>query len=269
MNVIFSNNILKESNYQVFESDLLEIEPHEINVSQMKPKNVLNSKLWNHGKLNSRVRLRIMDIVDDFIDFLNVKWVKPIDIIFTGSLANFNWNKYSDIDIHIIIKFADVYKDEDFVNDYFEMKKRIWSNDHENLKIYGFPVELYVENYDGETYSSGVYSIEKNEWVKFPVEFDYNEINENFIKRKASSLINKIDCLNEKMENEDDSVKLSKISKSATNLFKKIKFERYNCLKEHGEIGNWNIIYKIIRSKGKLQLLWKIPIKIYDKLNSI
>lgn len=267
-NIIISNNALSHRK-KIDENDLFEINPSEVDVLSMKPKNTLNNKIWRHGKINSRVRLKIMDIADDFIDFLNIKWVKPIDIVFTGSLANYNWNKYSDIDIHIIINFSDVYNDEEFVNEYFEMKKRLWSEEHSNLKIYGFPVELYVENSNDKSSSSGIYSIEKNEWIKFPSEFDYNEINDKFIKQKTADIINKIDFLNKKIKEENDSYKLKQLSKQASTLLKKLKIERSTCLKEHGEIGNWNIIYKIIRSTGKLQLLWKIPVKVYDKINSI
>lgn len=102
-----------------------------------------------------------MDIADDFIQTLNVKWVKPLDIVFTGSLANYNWTKYSDIDVHVIMNYKDVYENIEFVKEYFEMKKYSWMQDHDNLRIYGFPIELYVEDSNDAANSSGVYSLEK------------------------------------------------------------------------------------------------------------
>ena len=84
--------------------------------------------------LDSRIRLKLLDIAEDFIDFLGVDWVKPDDIIMTGSLANFNWNKkYSDIDLHVLIDFSKVDKRTDFVKKYFDSLKNQWNEVHEDL----------------------------------------------------------------------------------------------------------------------------------------
>lgn len=71
---------------------LNEIEAKDVNLSSFKVKKELNPKFWPNGKLNSRVRLRLMDIADDFVKELAVNWVKPKDVIFTGSAANYNWS---------------------------------------------------------------------------------------------------------------------------------------------------------------------------------
>ena len=87
------------------------------------------------------------------------------DYLFLGSLANYNWSKYSDIDLHILIDFKKINKDTDLVKDYFDSKKKIWNDEHENLKIYGFQVELYIQDINEENSSGGVYSLEKNKWL--------------------------------------------------------------------------------------------------------
>ena len=56
----------------------------------------------------------------------------------------------------------------EFVRDYFNSKKKLWNEAHEDLKIYGFPVELYVQDENEEHSASGVYSLEKDKWVKEP-----------------------------------------------------------------------------------------------------
>ena len=74
--------------------------PSEVDLSSFNIKKELNPKFWKDDKLDSRIRIKLLDIADDFIDFLGVDWVKPEDITITGSLANYNWNKkYSDIDL--------------------------------------------------------------------------------------------------------------------------------------------------------------------------
>jgi predicted nucleotidyltransferase len=55
--------------------------------------------------MNPKVRARLLDIAYDFIDFLGVDIVVT-DVVMTGSLANYNWSEYSDVDLHIITDFG-------------------------------------------------------------------------------------------------------------------------------------------------------------------
>ena len=43
----------------------------------------------------------------DFIDFIGVPLLIE-DVIFTGSLANYNWSEYSDIDLHVVCDFIQI-----------------------------------------------------------------------------------------------------------------------------------------------------------------
>lgn len=124
-----------------------EVNISDISLSSFKIRKELNPKFWINDKLNSRIRLRLMDIADDFMDELSVDWVKPKDYILTGSIANYNWSRYSDIDIHILIDFKKVYpKNTEFVDDYFKAKKENWLSNHEDLKVFGYPIEISVED---------------------------------------------------------------------------------------------------------------------------
>lgn len=254
--------ILKENIYGEVTSD-------EINVRPLEPKPQLNPRFWVNGKLNSKVRLKLLDIADDFIQFINVNWVKPIDIVFTGSLANYNWSKFSDIDIHIIMNYKDVYENVDFVKEYFEMKKYSWLQDHDNLKIYGFPIELYVEDSNDSAESSGVFSIEKNEWVIEPHQFKNDEINKNFIKKTAAKIMTKIDLLCDVFNKTNDEYQIDSLSKKVKTLNDKIKSFRQQSLQQDGEMGGGNLIYKVIRNAKYLDKLWDLKSKTYDKINSL
>jgi predicted nucleotidyltransferase len=55
-----------------------------------------------------------MDIVDEFIERLDLD-ADMKDIIVTGSLANYNWSRFSDIDLHILIDFKEVNDNEELV----------------------------------------------------------------------------------------------------------------------------------------------------------
>ena len=264
-NLIYQECKLKE-NYNV------EIEPNEIDMTSFKIKNNLNNDIWDGDVLNSRVRLKLLDISDDFIEYINIRWVKPIDIILTGSICNYNWSKFSDIDIHIIIDFSKVSDKKDLVREYFNLKKNEWNDEHNLLEIYGFNVEFYVEDINDETVSGGIYSLEKNKWIKKPDANDMHDIdkkNDIEIRNIASNIINKIDNIVSISEKISDKVKLNRLNKKVDSLLKKIKKYRKKSLDSGGELSNGNIVYKILRRTKYLNKLWDLKIFIYDKINSI
>ena len=67
----------------------------------------LQPDLWNGDKLDPEVRERLLEIAEDFMAGLDVE-ADIEDIRFTGSLANYNWSKYSDIDLHIVVDFSKI-----------------------------------------------------------------------------------------------------------------------------------------------------------------
>lgn len=267
--VIFNKDYLTILRENLQENLYDEVSMNDINLNPLEPKPQLNPRFWINGKLNSKVRLKLMDIADDFIQTLNVKWVKPLDVVFTGSLANYNWTKYSDIDIHVIMNYEEVYKNVEFVKEYFEMKKYSWAQDHDSLRIYGFPVELYVEDSNDAANSSGVYSIERNKWIVEPKPFDDNEFDEQYVKKTAAKLMTQVDELSDMIDSTDDEYKMDVLSKKVKRLNDKVKFIRQKSLKKEGEMGNGNIIYKAMRNAGYIDKLWDLKSKTYDKLNSL
>ena len=243
----------------------------DIDLSSFKPKKQLEPHIWINGEMNSRVRLRLMDIADDFIDTLDVDWVKPKDIILTGSLANYNYSKYSDFDLHVVIDFEEVDDRVNFVKEYFDAKKKLWNEQHENLKIYGYPVELYVQDSNEFHNASGVYSLNLNAWIRKPSEngIESIKLNKFYIKEKVLKLINKIDELCELADTETDGYKLEEVAEKANALFKKIRSARKIGLKRGGEMDSFNIIFKCLRRFGYIGKLADLKTKTYDKLFSI
>jgi predicted nucleotidyltransferase len=116
------------------------------------------------------------------------------DIIFTGSLANFNWSEFSDIDLHIVANFAQF--DEDLLELYqelFKVKKTIFNSDF-NIKIFGYDVELYVQNATEAHFSSGVYSVLYDDWDVKPEKEDSN-IDTKILKSKINHWKSQIDTV--------------------------------------------------------------------------
>ena len=64
---------------------------------------VLNQKFWANNTLNEQIREKLILIADDFFQDLGLEGVEIEDITFTGSLANYNWTKFSDVDLHILV----------------------------------------------------------------------------------------------------------------------------------------------------------------------
>ena len=257
----------------ITKSDILNMmESKKVDLSSFIPQDELNSKVWDEdGYLNSRVRLRLLDIADAFVDTLDIDWVEIDDIILTGSLANYNWSKFSDFDVHIIIDFKKVDERSDFVSNYFNSKKKIWNNEHDSLKIYGFPVELYVQDKNEEHTSSGIYSLEKNEWIKKPEKetFENIKLNKKFIKQKSQDFIDAIESLSNKIEKEDDEHKLEVLSRKVKYVFDKIKGLRKEGLKKSGEFNSFNIIFKVLRRMGYIDTLYNLKLNTYDKIKSL
>lgn len=248
--------------------------PEDVDLSSFNIKRELNPKFWKNNLLDSRIRLKLLDIADDFIDFLGVDWVKPDDIIITGSLANFNWNKkYSDIDLHVLIDFSKVDKRTDFVKKYFDSLKNQWNEEHGDLKIFGFPVEVYVQDTNETHASSGVYSLDKNEWITEPKrdKLANAKVNKSLIRSKVARYIDSIDeLIKQYKENKDDSYKIEKISVEANRLWDAIKNERKNELnKGKSEISNGNIVFKCLRRLEYLDKLYNLKQQTYDNLNSL
>lgn len=248
-----------------------EVEANEIDIKPFKVKDKLNPDFFNgEGQLNSQIRLRLLDIADDFVKSLEVKWVKPSDIVLTGSIANYNWSKYSDVDIHIIYNFKDVYSKTDFVKDYFNSKRDIWNDTHDGLTIKDLPVEISVENSSDPAKSTGVYSLEKNKWVKEPENMNDSELNKEYIKDFCAKQMTKFDELFDEIDNETDRKKLEILSDKVEALYTKLKNMRGEALKsKEKEMATGNIIWKVIKHQGYIEQAWEYINKVYDRRNTI
>jgi len=240
------------------------VDPSSIDLSSFKQQQTLNPLLWVDGdKLKPQINKKLYKIATDYYESLDIPWVKISDIIITGSLANYNWSNYSDIDLHILLDFYDVNENEVLVKDYMDSKRKIWNDTH-NIKIYNFDVELYVQDINEEHTSSGVYSILNDEWVIKPKRENI-QLDKKLIKRKASEIMNKIDSVIELYNNGEYDAVLDCYDK----LWDKIKKMRKTGLDREGEYSYENIVFKVLRRNGYMEKFIDITNKSYDKLNSI
>ena len=268
-----SDNPPVGGNYTHIEENLdLNVNSSDVDLSSFSKKDELPPSVWDEdGYLNSRIRLRLLDIADDFWEFVNLTWVKPSGIILTGSICNFNWSKFSDIDLHLIVDFDEIDEKTEFVRDYLDSKKNEWNNEHKGLRMLGYQVELYVQNLGEMPESGGIYDLEENDWVKKPNPNDIKSIGlEKFsIKDKAAEIMTIIDDMYDALNSTDDSHEIETIGDDAKYLWKKVKGMRKNSLEKNGESGAGNIVYKVLRRTNYLDKLWKLSTIVYDRYNSI
>ncbi len=250
------------------------VNPEDVDLSSFNIKKNLNPKFWKNGVLDSRIRMKLLDIADDFIEFLGVDWAKPEDITITGSLANFNWDEnYSDIDLHIIMDYSDVDERTEFVSNYFYSQKKLWNEEHSDITIMGYPVEVFVQDVNERHDSSGIYSLEKNKWLIEPEreKLVSSKVNKTFIKDKVSEYMNKIDKLEYLLnKSKDDEYRLRRVMEKSDKLFDKIKVERKLGFERSGgkEINNYNIVFKALKRNGYLEKLYNLKCASYNKYKS-
>jgi hypothetical protein len=189
----------------------------------------------------------------------------------TGSMCNFNWSELSDIDLHLIVDFNEVDEKKEFVKQYLDSKKNEWNNEHEGLKIMGFPVEVYVQDVDDSLEAGGIYDLEENAWTRKPNSGNIKSIGlDKFsIKDKAAEIMTIIDDMYNMFSSTDDLHKIEEIGDDAHYLWDKVKDLRKKSLDKHGESGAGNIVYKVLRRTGYLERLFKLFSKVYDRSNSI
>lgn len=256
----------------VTENSEMEVASSDVDLSSFKKQKSLNPRIWvDDDTLDSAVRLRLLDIADDFWEYTNIKWVKPSGIILTGSICNFNWSSYSDIDLHLIVDFSEIDSKKEFVREYMDSKKNEWNDMHNMLEIRGYAVELYVQDVDEVAESNGVYDLESNEWIKKPSMDSIKPIrlNKYHIKGKAADIMTIIDDMYDALSSTDDKHKIDVIGGDAKYLWNKIKNIRKKSLDKYGESGNGNIIYKVLRREGYLDKLFDLFSITYDKVNSL
>jgi hypothetical protein len=146
--------------------------------------------------------------------------------------------------------------------EYFDLKKIVF-NQKRNVKIYGFDVEVFIEDVDMKGISGGVYSILEDKWIEKPKKIEA-KIDLNLVKTKARQWMKMIDTYVNNLENED----IETIEKTFKEYKNKLKKFRLAGLKKGGEMSLENLVFKVLRRNGYIDKLYKTPLKqIDDKLS--
>ena len=207
-------------------------------------KDTLNSEIWDYDNskndkepnLKPEIDEKLLEIADDFIRFLGVD-VDVEDITMTGSLANYNWSSFSDIDTHVLIDFDSSNIDKKVLRELFNAKQGMWNSLH-NIEVYGFEVELYAQDANEPHFSTGVYSVLNDEWV-------------DGVERKSY------------LQDPEETLEIIKKIKDKLKKFRKCGLE------DKGEFSYENLVFKFLRRNGYLRKLSELKNKITDETFSL
>ena len=73
----------------------------------------------------------------------------------------------------------------------------------------------------------------------------------------------------DKIKKETDNHELEVLSTKLKKLFDKLHKQRQESLDKNGEMGTYNIIWKVLRRSGHLDKIWEIINTVYNRVNSI
>jgi hypothetical protein len=220
----------------------------------------LNAKLWDGDKLKPEIRKKLLIIAKNFFKDLELEPnVQLKDITLTGSISNYNWSKFSDVDLHLRLDFSQIDDDENFVKNYVLAKKTIWNNKHD-IKIHGFPVEVYVENLGDIHVASGLYSILKDEWIVVPKKKEL-QIDLDDIRSKAEGYLDSVPILQKMMKDG----KYEEVVEMVEKIQEKLKRMRSSGLERGGEFSVENLAFKALRRSPFIGNIIDMKTMAYDK----
>ena len=237
-----------------------EVEPESFDTHD-----TLEPRIWrtNSEEMYPLIQKRLVKIAQDFIEGLPVK-VNVEDITLTGSLANYNWSNYSDVDLHIIVDFLTVDENRQLVKAFFDNARMKWNNKH-HIRVKGYDVEVYVEDSREQHVSSGVYSLLRDEWIKRPKKYR-NNIDFSSARRKADDIEFQVNIVSNLITAGKHKVAYRNVER----LKEKIRNMRKAGLEStQREFSVENIAFKILRRNGTLDRLEDMKNQIYDDMMTV
>lgn len=238
-------------------------------ISSFYTKDTLNPEIWenyddvDNSKMKEEIRDGLLNIANEFLSFIGFE-IFVQDVTMTGSLANFNWSEFSDIDLHIIYDFKETGEQEEMFKELFNLKRTVFNSQHD-ITVKGYEVETYVQDMSEPHLSTGVYSVLYDEWVTQPKPEEV-KIDVDKIETKAKNWMDVIDSVIGDLEKESD---LESAVQDIDTVKDKIKKFRSSGLERGGEYSYENLVFKFLRRNGYIQKLFDTKNNVIDKTLSI
>ena len=207
----------------------------------LKSSETLNPNFWDGEKIKPDVWRALNRIAKEWADFANIPKSAIKDVILTGGNANYNYTKYSDLDLHLVVD-KDRIDCEGLLDDYLQSKKQLWALTHD-ITIKGQPVELYAQDYkDPFRKGQGIYSLEDHKWLQKPTKYTIDR-NHPEVVRKVKEWMDIIDGLIDSKSDDKDAFK---------NIKNRLKGMRAGAIEKGGEVAPENLVFKELRNRGYL-----------------
>lgn len=204
---------------------------------------ILNPVIWSGMDLKDDVRAALLKVADQFTSTWGFD-IAVKDVVLTGSNCSYNWNAYSDLDLHIIADMSAVGSaHKSFVTEYLKIKKQLWNQNHK-IKVKGYIVEVYAQDSKELLIASGVFSLTDNKWVKKPSRSVPPKPNAMAVKAKVNDFTEQIDTAI-KQGNE-----LSMMA-----IVQRLSDLRKSGLQTKGEFSTENLTFKTLRNTGAIARL--------------
>jgi len=213
----------------------------------------LNPKLWDGDKLQSEVRLKLLETAKEFLAYLKLDKIPLRDIIITGSNTSYTYTPHSDLDLHIIVAKEEIYGGNELVDQFFDSKRRLWNNTYD-IVMRGVPVEIYVED-DDETVEGNAYSILTDEWIERKDAQQDTSYDDRAVRAKYRWLSREIKRYISRADDKED----------ITRLMDKLKNYRQSGLDKFGELSTENLVFKALRNNGDIERIQNRKIDIVNK----
>lgn len=251
-------------NEQQYNQSIKKIILEDINLSSFEMQDTLSPDIFDEDEMMlPEVRKVLLQVGKDFYEYLGTSWVDLHDIILTGSLANYNWSKFSDVDLHIIIPYEQISKNKDLVEEFTWSKKELWNLEHD-IKIKDYEVEVYAQDTEEDLVAGGVYSVLHNKWLRRPEKKDVT-LDSKAINSIVNSFEDKIAVLFRRFLAGDTYGLMDDID----DLKADIRDLRKKGLATGGEFSSENISFKALRRMGLLDKLGDMKSNLYDDDMSI
>ena len=244
---------------------------YEFKKSDLKPTNSfkikdnLNPVVWEGFRMKEDIREQLITIANEYLSMVLGKF-EVVDIILTGSMASYNWSKYSDFDIHIKIDYKDINENEELVTEYLKLLSKKFNREFD-LKIFDYEIELFVEDINkDDSHIHGIYSILKGKWNKKPNLQEIKNIDIKYIELKASMIMEETDRLAVLKNNKS----YGDLKKVANNLWNKIKKGRKDGIESpQGEFSIGNLVFKYLRRNGYIEKIINLKKEIVQEEYSL
>ena len=223
----------------------------------------LHPRFWDEsGNFDPEVREKLLTIARDVTEQAGVDESLVDDVQLTGSLANYNYTDFSDLDTHILLDFSKVNADEDLVKKALDGKRFAWNLRHD-IKIGNHDVEVYFQDVDEPHKASGLYSLKSGDWIVKP-EFNEPAVDERDVTVKADRIKGEIADLEFELQSAEGE-ELKGLIVAAEALREKVSKMRKDSLESDGEFGIGNLAFKELRNSDYIERLIDVSSAIYDK----